>query len=124
MRLRPEILKLLDSSVPFLSPSGQQIVRSTQTLAELIQSPVGVKALNTLSSLTAPISTADSVDSTAVRKSNPYSLFLVFYLLILATDYSHQPHNLVSEEDTTEHKILPLASVRETEDDQSTINPT
>ncbi|NLL18779.1 MAG: hypothetical protein GX262_07105 [Clostridia bacterium] len=124
MRLRPEILKLLDSSIPFLGPSGQQIVRSTQTLAELIQSPVGVKALNTLTLLTAPQPAADAADSTAVKGYNPYSLFLVFYLLILATDHSHPGQSMKSEEDTTEYKIMPLASIMNGEEDPSDVNPT
>lgn len=123
MRLRPEMLKLMDSTIPFLSPAGQEIVRSTQTLAELIQSPVGIKAMNTLSSLASPKVAADAADATALKGHNPYSLFLVFYLLILATDHSYRPHSILSEENDTELAIEPLA-VSGKEDDSPTVNPT
>ncbi|HHW06396.1 MAG TPA: hypothetical protein GXX34_02485 [Clostridia bacterium] len=89
MKFRQEILNLLDSAVPFLNPRGQRIVQTTQSLVELIQSPAGTKALQSLTSLSAPIGTLDQGHSMYQSYQNPFSLFLVLYLLILATDHQH-----------------------------------
>lgn len=124
MQLRPEILKLLDSSIPFLSPSGQRIVRSTQSLAELIQSPAGIKAMNTLNMLAVPRD-VDTADTTAVGSYNPFSLFLVFYLLVLSTDYSHHaPKTVDFQGSGAEPELLLLNDSKTKDGGEAEVNPT
>jgi hypothetical protein len=88
LRFKPEVLNLIESAKPFLSPSGQEIVQSTQSLVQLLSSEAGITALQSLRALVAGGSTQEAEVTGKTRASNPYSLFLVFYLLVLASEES------------------------------------
>jgi hypothetical protein len=88
LKFKPEVLNLIDSAKPFLSPSGQEVIQSTQSLVHLLSSEAGITAIQSLRSLVAGGSTQETDVTGTTRASNPYSLFLVFYLLILASEDS------------------------------------
>jgi len=86
LKFKPEVLNLIDSAKPFLSPSGQEVIQSTQSLVHLLSSEAGITAIQSLRSLVAGGSTQETDVTGTTRASNPYSLFLVFYLLVLASE--------------------------------------
>ncbi|MFA5537030.1 MAG: hypothetical protein WDA53_07665 [Bacillota bacterium] len=86
MRFRQEVLNLFNSARPFLNQNAQKIIGTTQHFAELLQSPTGVKAINSFNDLNFKTSTRAAGSGPETANFNPYSLFLVFYLLILASD--------------------------------------
>lgn len=98
MKFKQEVLNLLGNTIPFLNPSGQKIVRSTQYLAELFQSTYGLKAFDALNDLGDDVDTL-TVDGKSKTTVNPFSLFLVLYLLLLATDHSPKKSTLAEEAD-------------------------
>lgn len=128
MRFRQEVLNLLNSTLPFLNPQAQKIIGSTQHLAELIQSPVGVRALSSLNDLKSKNSFRGTGNKgkTTTSAYNPYSLFLVFYLLILASDpQSLDSENLIKDLDIP--SILPMPArekSKERGEEDNSENPT
>lgn len=109
MKFKPEMLKLLDSSIPFLGASGQKIIRSTQYLAELFQSPAGVKAYEAINNLE-PSQDLEVTGQGTGSSSNPFTLFLVFYLLILSVDHKYLGQTTPIATGTTDNpsELIPL----------------
>ncbi|HHY60350.1 MAG TPA: hypothetical protein GX504_07010 [Clostridia bacterium] len=119
MRFRQEILNLLDSAIPFLNPKGQRIVQTTQSLVELLQSPAATRAAASLHSLSAPTGTLEESSGKRHTHYNPFSLFLVLYLLILATDHQHCDRPPAQGYEHTSRPSLPSPQ----ESDASPANP-
>lgn len=129
MLFRQEVLNLFNSALPFLNQNAQKIIISTQRLAELMQSPTGMRALSSLNDLKIKTPATGAGSKIKSATYNPYSLFLIFYLLILAGDHqtldpSDMPKDLElpsilpmptrektvnkEEDDDPENPILPL----------------
>lgn len=123
MKFRQEILNLFDSTIPFLNSTGQQVIQTTLSLVDLFQSPVGTKALNSLSTLSSA-ATMTREGNARNTYQNPFSLFLVLYLLILATDHhSQHKQSLAGEEETPPDNLPVLLENQLPESDAEKENP-
>ncbi len=112
MRFRQEVLNLFSSALPFLNENAQKIIGSTQHFAELLQSPTGVRAISSFNDLKSKTPTRATGSGAEISNYNPYSLFLVFYLLILASD----PKSLDADKlpkDLETPSILPMPVSKE-----------
>lgn len=123
MKFRQEILNLFDSTIPFLNSTGQQVIQTTLSLVDLFQSPVGTKALHSLSSLSSATTMAREGNAHYTYQ-NPFSLFLVLYLLILATDHpGHHKQSLPDQEKTPPDSLPVLLENQLPESDAEKENP-
>lgn len=123
MKFRQEILNLFDSTIPFLNPTGQKVIQTTQSLVDLLQSPVGTKALHSLSTLSTATTMARE-ENAHFTYQNPFSLFLVLYLLILATEHQ-SPHkqSLAAQEEAPPSHLPVLLENQLPESDEEQENP-
>ncbi len=87
--MRTEMINLLKSTSPFVGETGKTLIQVIINLNDLMSSETASKTIHAFSALRSPqipVTKAELEDSKSLEKSNPYALFLILILLILATE--------------------------------------
>ena len=85
--MRQEMINLLKSAIPFVGETGKTMIQLAAHLNDLISSDAAQKTITVFSTLNKPqtLAVSGEADAQSLEDANPFGLFLILILLIMAT---------------------------------------
>jgi len=86
--MRQEMINLLKSAIPFVGETGKTMIQLAAHLNDLISSDAARKTISVFSTLNQPkaLAVSGEADVQSLEDANPFSLFLILILLLMATN--------------------------------------
>lgn len=85
--MRQEMINLLKSATPFVGDTGKAMIQLATYLNDLLSSDAARKTAHVFSTLNPPqtLAVSGEADVQSLEDANPFGLFLILILLIMAT---------------------------------------
>lgn len=86
--MRTEMINLMKSAAPFVGKKGKAMIQLAAHINDLMASNAAKETIRVFSTLNPPqaMTVSQDTDLQSLEDSNPFGLFLILILLILATE--------------------------------------